>query len=377
MMLVLGVYTLFSFLYVIFLGRVRKAWWSLRQANVEQPASVSFPFVTVIVPVRNEAQHLPDLLNDLLAQDCPDDRWELIVVNDGSADGTAAIAADFFHSHPNRGGLLNLPDREGGSKKQAVAMAIANAKGEWILTTDGDCRVGPSWLTTMAQGMSPGRTMLAGPVNLVGSPDFLGRLQTAEWIGLQCIGAAGIYRGRNFFCNGANLAYRKQAFTESGGFTRSKKRLSGDDTDLLLQFSRSWPGSIGFQSGTGAIVETFADDGIGSAFSQRHRWASKIPVALTTVTLLISLIAWLSHAGFLAALCIMFFSPIAAFVVLPVFFLKVLAEYLLLKDGADYFGHRVSFGLILAAQPFYALYITLVGAAAVFLPYTWKGRKGR
>ncbi len=377
MMLVLGVYALFSFLYGLFLGRVRKAWWSLRQANVEQPASASFPFITVIVPVRNEAQHLPDLLKDLLAQDYPEDRWEVMVVNDGSQDGSEAIAADFFHARPDRGCLLNIQDKEGGSKKQAVAKAIANAKGEWILTTDGDCRVGPSWLTTMAHGMSPGRTMLAGPVNLVGPPDILGRLQTAEWIGLQCIGAAGIYRQRNFFCNGANLAYRKQAFNESGGFAGSKTRLSGDDTDLLLQFSRKWPGSIGFQAGKGAIVETFADNGIGSAFSQRHRWASKIPVALTTFTLLISLVAWLSHAAFLAALCIALYSPLATFVVLPVFFLKVIAEYLLLKDGADYFGHRVSFGLILAAQPFYALYITLVGAAAVFLPYTWKGRKGR
>lgn len=376
MMWVAGVYAFFTFLYCLFLGRIRKAWTDLRAVSLEQGAS-DFPHVTVIVPVRNEAASVTDLLKGLQAQNYPRDRWELIVADDGSTDRTADAVVECLEDSRIRWEVLSIDQSEGGSKKKAVMRAIGKARGEWILTTDGDCRVGEAWIRSMTACMKEEVVLVAGPVRMIGAPSFIGKLQTCEWIGLQCIGAAGIFRRRYFYCNGANLAYRRQAFLESGGYSGDRERLSGDDTDVLLRFRRRWPYGIRFQADQAAIVETDAEEGVRSAFLQRHRWASKIPVALTAYTLGISVVAWLAHAGFLLMIGLCLHTPLLLSALIPVFLLKVVSEYVLLKDGGVYFDQRISFPLILSAQPLYALYITLVGVAAVFIPYTWKGRSGR
>lgn len=375
MLLIPGLYALSTFLYCLFIGRIKKAWSRLLQRESGKPLP-ALPRVSVIVPVRNEAASIGALVKDLLTQDYPPDRWELIFVNDGSTDGSEQTIADLISTTTVRVSLLHTQEGLSGSKKLAVAHAIECATGDWVLTTDGDCRVGASWVSAMARAMRPEAVLVAGPVRMQSATTYLGRLQAAEWIGLQCIGAAGIFRRRYFFCNGANLAYRKSAFLETGGFSDKKNRLSGDDTDLLLRFRNRWPEGIRFQAEQDAVVQTDAASGIGPAFSQRHRWASKIPVSLTAYTLSVAFTAWLAHVSLLVVLAFLPAHPRWLVLVLPVFFLKAVSEYVLLKDGASYFRQQVSLSLILSAQLFYSLYITLVGFAAVLLPYTWKGRKG-
>ena len=68
-------------------------------------------------------------------------------------------------------------------------------------------------VNNMAQGCIARSYHAGRPVNLVGSPISWADCKPLR-VDRFVIGAAGIYRGRNFFCNGANLAYRKQAFTE-------------------------------------------------------------------------------------------------------------------------------------------------------------------
>src|SRR5690349_14460626 len=56
------------------------------------PAGADAPFVQIIVPARNEANTMPGLLTSLLAQSYPAGRWSVLVVDDGSEDGTAGEA---------------------------------------------------------------------------------------------------------------------------------------------------------------------------------------------------------------------------------------------------------------------------------------------
>ncbi len=108
------------------------------------------PNVSVVVAARDEEDTIQRCLRALLAQDYPLERFEIIVVDDGSTDRTAArIRA--MASEPVR--LLSTTAACGhsGSKKAALTLGIEAARGDIILTTDADCLVPPSWITGMVR----------------------------------------------------------------------------------------------------------------------------------------------------------------------------------------------------------------------------------
>jgi glycosyltransferase involved in cell wall biosynthesis len=101
------------------------------------------PFVSIVVPVLNGEETIGDCLASLLRVDFPDERREIIVVDNGSRDRTVAIAGGF----PVR--LVREP-RQGRSS--ARNRGIAEARGELVAFTDADCAVSTTWLAELANG---------------------------------------------------------------------------------------------------------------------------------------------------------------------------------------------------------------------------------
>lgn len=100
---------------------------------------MSGPFLSVIVPAHQAEALLPDTLGALRAVETLAVRWELIVVDDGSTDRTAAAAAPFADR------VLRLEGPPGGPARARNAGAL-HAVGEWLLFVDADVRVRPSTL---------------------------------------------------------------------------------------------------------------------------------------------------------------------------------------------------------------------------------------
>lgn len=101
---------------------------------------MALPSITVVVPVRNAAASLPALLDALAAQTLPRQRFEVVVVDDGSGDGTA----DAAENHRLRPGVVRR-ERSGGSYA-ARNGGIAAARADRIAFTDADCRPAADWL---------------------------------------------------------------------------------------------------------------------------------------------------------------------------------------------------------------------------------------
>jgi cellulose synthase/poly-beta-1,6-N-acetylglucosamine synthase-like glycosyltransferase len=95
------------------------------------------PFVSVLVPCRNEELVIEGLLGTLLALDYPADRHEIIVIDDGSDDATGAIVTDFGRAHPHVRCLHREPGA-GGGKSGALNAALRVARGEIIVVFDAD-----------------------------------------------------------------------------------------------------------------------------------------------------------------------------------------------------------------------------------------------
>jgi succinoglycan biosynthesis protein ExoA len=96
------------------------------------------PLITIVVPVRNEAAHLRNLLKDLLAQEYPTDRYEIIVADGKSTDGTPEITKEFESCVGPRVVLVQNPKRLSSAGRN---VGVRTSRGEIIIFIDGHCRV--------------------------------------------------------------------------------------------------------------------------------------------------------------------------------------------------------------------------------------------
>jgi glycosyltransferase involved in cell wall biosynthesis len=95
---------------------------------------------SVVVPVYNGADTLKRCLHGLSVQDIRQKCYEIIVVNDGSSDNSAAIAADFN---------VRLLEQDNLGAPAARNLGLANARGDWVAYTDADCVPSRSWLSSL------------------------------------------------------------------------------------------------------------------------------------------------------------------------------------------------------------------------------------
>jgi glycosyltransferase involved in cell wall biosynthesis len=106
------------------------------------------PHLTVILPVRNGEPHLREQLEALAAQSTTF-AWEVIVVDNGSTDTTAATARSFVGRVP----ALRVLSEIRPGKSHALNTAIAAAEGALLVFVDADDRVAPGYLQAMADGL--------------------------------------------------------------------------------------------------------------------------------------------------------------------------------------------------------------------------------
>ena len=108
----------------------------------------SHPMVTVVIPARNEASDIAECLACIAAQDHPHDRMEVVVVDGGSTDGTAAAAHaalvghDFAH-------VAVLPNREATTPSN-LNVGLRYATGEIVVRVDARTRIEPHYVRTCA-----------------------------------------------------------------------------------------------------------------------------------------------------------------------------------------------------------------------------------
>ncbi|HEV3451517.1 MAG TPA: glycosyltransferase family 2 protein [Acidimicrobiia bacterium] len=95
------------------------------------------PFVSVLVPCRNEELVIEGLVTTLLALDYPDERHEIIIIDDGSDDATGSIVDELARRHPVLR-CIHRPPGAGGGKSGALNTALATVRGEVVVVFDAD-----------------------------------------------------------------------------------------------------------------------------------------------------------------------------------------------------------------------------------------------
>ena len=180
------------------------------------------PVVSVVLCVRNGAAVVGRQLGALAAQDL-DAPWELVVVDNGSRDATAAVVARWVDGHPTWR-LVAEPTRGvNRARNRGVAVAIAPC----VALCDADDEVDPGWLGAMTEGLTH-HDIVGGA--LVDDP---GARPRSAWSNVHQRDALPIVHGRPYVM-GASLGFRREVFDTVGGFDRRYEG-GADDVDFVLR----------------------------------------------------------------------------------------------------------------------------------------------
>ena len=234
--------------------------------------------ISVIIAARNEEENIANVLSDLMTQTYPKDKYEIIVVDDHSHDRTTDIVKQFIKKGFNLK-LIHTNSCEEGltAKKNTLYQGIKKSCGEIIFILDADCRVLPTWIEVMVSYFTPEVGMLVGFSQLgtrTESRSLFQQLQAIDFLSLMAAAQGAINIGMPLASSGQNLAYRRDAFEDVGGFSKIGHRISGDDVLLLQLIHRNTSWKIRFAPSTSCFNSSLPETTMHDFLNQRIRWAS-------------------------------------------------------------------------------------------------------
>ena len=357
---------LISFLYLILISLFFAGWKRIYAFVPKGNESLGSLLVTVVVACRNEETHVRNLIACMAQQS--NQNFELIMVNDHSVDATRNYIKTAQALYPK----IQLIDAVGYGKKNALKEGILQSKGNLIITTDADCLPSYHWLESIACfQLKNNCDLIICPVKLSGKDSFYTYLQILEFTSLvaSAAGAAGV--GKPILCNGANLAFKRNAWLKSVDDLHAEEQ-SGDDM-FLLESIKKRGGKINFLKSESAFVTTKQSNTLLDLLKQRRRWSSKsrfyrdwqlIFTALEVFAICLLLLVW----GVLS-----FYKIGYLYIFSALFFFKYFLDSVFLSTVSKFFQLNniwlFSFFLSLV-YPFYIVFVAV--SSMLVKPKAWK-----
>ncbi len=333
---------------------IRRQWklYNEHKTEVVRPT----PFVSVVVAFKNEWHTLPLLLTHLHNQTFSQHYFEIIIVNDHSNDG------DYQCFVQDNVKLINSSEY---GKKAALNQGIKEAQGEFIITTDADCLLSPTWIETLTNTyQSSLASMIIGPVNLIPvKRSFFHGFQLMDFMALQLSGGGAAIGNRPLFCNGANLGFTKESWLKATEVQDGKDFASGDDVFLLHAFKKLGL-NILYLKDEKAVVKTHPASSWGQFLRQRIRWGGKSRAYNDVETLLLAFLVFSTNLLLVLAPLSLAWDSSFWMVLIFGFLLKFIVDVALLKSGESFFSYKLSwlsFFLYSILYSFYIVYTALAG----------------
>ncbi|MGR3310283.1 MAG: glycosyltransferase, partial [Candidatus Brocadiales bacterium] len=179
--------------------------------------------VSILIPTSNRANMLKSALESLKHIDYPPDKYEVIVIDDGSTDNTKETVMSFVEARSPRSNdrawkpcpyKLQYLKQEKKGISAAKNLGIAHSNGEIIVTTDDDCEFERDWLKNLLKHFeNPQVGAVGGPDRAMPDDPFFTRC--VDYTMTSFIGTAGIRRGGSnlragkYHPRGFNMAIRK------------------------------------------------------------------------------------------------------------------------------------------------------------------------
>jgi len=346
-----------------------RQWFGPTRTVVEKTFREAFegewPALSVIVAARNEEAVIDRLLDAMARQTYK--RFELIVVDDGSTDDTAALVEERAAGDDR----IRLIRQDQAGKKAAIQAALSVSVHPVCVFTDADCTPGPDWLAAYARAhRGQGASVIVGYAPLEGSASWLVRFQQFDTTMNQFLAASAIGDGETYMAFGRNLGCLRSLHDEVGGFTDHAHHISGDDTLFIQAVRRQTDAVIRWLDTAEITVPSPARERLGAWLRQKRRQTSTGASFDRTGV-------WRAGQFYWTLLVTVVLGAFGGWVLFGMTWLALSSLFALgLLPAVRAFRQPFSLGWIPLFLPAYILFIALVPVVGIlFPPKRWQSRQ--
>ena len=227
------------------------------------------PRVSILIAARDEAAALPRCLASLRALDYPAELLEVLVGDDGSTDGTAAVAAAAMRGFGGRFAVVPIAGALGAARGKANVLAhlARRATSDYFFITDADISLPPAWVGALLAHAAPGVGTVTGITGVRG-PRVFDQLQGLDW--LLSLGLVVSDGCRPVTAMGNNMLVTRAAYAATGGYEALPFSVTEDYALFRAVLARGY----GFRHvfSPAARADSLPMPTWAALFAQRRRW---------------------------------------------------------------------------------------------------------
>jgi cellulose synthase/poly-beta-1,6-N-acetylglucosamine synthase-like glycosyltransferase len=379
----MGFYLFFLLLNLIYILHiiVYYFYWKKSFANKNNQSEIKLKTaVSVVIVARNEEKNIAACIESVFAQNLTNIEFELIVVDDFSEDNTVKKIQEINYSPIQ---LIQLKDILGNSfaslsnKKRGIELAVSKAKNDLIICTDADTIVSKNWLQQIILTFeNTSLQFCTGPILYVNNDSLLEQFQTADMYSMIGISVASLALGIPYMSNGANMAFRKNAFQSINAYENIDRLPTGDDVLLMHKLVDKYGAkSIQYINSMEAVVYTTSEKTFQGFFEQRTRWVSKSSMYSSNKIKLTLSFMYVYHLILLVAPFIFILMGWSLYPFIFSFIIKLMIDSIFINSVSKTYNKFFNVLFMPIFECFYICYISIIGISASIGNYTWKNRK--
>ena len=331
-----------------------------KPVNISQEVKIS-----VIISVKNEKEKIKDLVDNLNNLTYPQSKYEIILVNDNSTDGTLE-EMKMHTTGLNNFSVIDLTNTKLKGKREALTIGIEHSQFPYILITDADCKPKKDWLGIYSAKFESDCDLLFGIAPFYQNESLVNKISCFEQLRSSLLSFSMARLGLPFSAAARNFGFTKKAFKAIEGYSNTKDTLSGDD-DLLLREAVKRKLKICSVTEPGSFVYSETKKTFKEYLQQRARHTQTSFHYLKKHQFIL---------GFWHLLNLMFlFSPLLIFVNVwfaMLFPAKLIIDFITIKSTQNKFGYKFLFTEIFYLQIFYELLLVVHFINARFSEIKWK-----
>lgn len=226
------------------------------------------PFVSILLAIRNEENNILNCLKSLEHLSYPN--LEILIGDDSSTDSSLNIVQNFIQDKPQFK-VFTIQNQLGNAiaKANVLAQLAHQAKGEWFFITDADVRVPRNWIESMLS-FSDKASIITGFTWVQGKGIFA-ILQALDWAFAIAIAKVFSYWNVPVTAMGNNMAVRKEAYRQTGGYEKMPATLVEDFTlfkKIVMEQKQKFVQVFDIS----VTAKTQAISSLKDFFHQRKRW---------------------------------------------------------------------------------------------------------
>lgn len=322
---------------------------------------------SIVIAFKDEAKNLSALFSSLEKLKYPKTQFEVILVDDGSTDNSLQLAIEFSKNCSNCK-VINAKNKRYPGKKGALDFGISQARNNFIMITDADCKPSADWLASYSEYFNLGFDVLFGLAPFKQNEGFINKLSCFENLRSSILTISLAELNLPYSAAARNFGFTISAYNKLGGFSNTLETLSGDD-DLFLREAIKNKLKIGVVKDENAIVWSDSKSNLKDYLNQKARHTKTSFFYLPHHKLILGF--WHS-LNILLVLSLLLIS-INLFIIVP-FFIKIISDIIVVRVAQKKLKYRFNLFEIIFFQIVYEIFLVINFLFALRKDISWKNQ---